>query len=381
MRIALCGTAFVRKARRGGMSNYFRQLIWHLAEIDQENEYTLLLHRDNAELFHIDQPNFRTVVVPMPGRQAHYWEQALVPFALRRLDLDLVHFVGFPAVLAQAKPTVVTAHDLTYKTRAETRGDRLSRFHWNFFGDRGTRRADHVITVSEHTRRDLEDLLGIAPERITVTYEAPASIFRPVEPEAVHAVTRGKYGIEGRYILFVGTLEPVKNLTRLVDAFALARDRSGIEPSLVVAGQKGWLSTDLYARIERLGLADQVVFTGYVPDSDLPALYSGADAFVLPSLYEGFGLPVLEAFACGTPVITSNVSSLPEIAENAALLVDPLSVEKIAAALERVCTDDYLRHNLRLAGLARAAQFSWKRCAEETRAVYRQVWSERIVRT
>lgn len=361
------------------MSNYFRQLIWHLAEIDCENEYTLLLHPQNADLFRVDRPNFRTVVVPMPGRQAHYWEQALLPFTLRRLDLDLVHFVGFPAVLAQRKPTIVTMHDLTYKTRSETRGDWLSRFHWSFFGDRGARRADHVITVSEHTRHDLEAWLHIPPERITVTYEAPASIFRPVETEIVRAITRGKYGIEGRYILFVGTLEPVKNLARLIDAFAIARERSGIEPSLVVAGQKGWRFADIFARVERLGLQDQVVFTGYVPDSDLPALYSGADVFVMPSLYEGFGLPVLEAFACGAPVITSNVSSLPEVAGDAAILVDPLNVEALAEALEHVCTDDYLRQNLRLAGLARAAQFSWKRCAEETRAVYRQVWSERVV--
>jgi glycosyltransferase involved in cell wall biosynthesis len=291
-----------------------------------------------------------------------------------------VHFVGFPAVLAQRKPTVVTVHDLTFKTRPETRGDLISRFHWEFFGVRGARRADHVITISQNTQRDIQHFLNVPEERISVIYEAAASIFRPVEPESARITARGKYGIEGRYILFVGTLEPIKNLSRLIEAYALARQRGMTEPSLVVVGQKGWQFADIFARVERLGLQDEIVFTGFVPDEDLPALYSGADVFVMPSLYEGFGLPVLEAMACGTPVLTSDVSSLPEIASDAAILVNPMDVDALAEALERVCGDDYLRQNMRLAGLARAAQFSWRRCAEETREVYRRVASMRVNR-
>ncbi len=377
MHIGLCGTAFVRQAQRGGMANYFRQLVGSLAAIDHENQYTLLLHPNNVHLFHIDQPNFRTIVVPMPGRQVHYWEQFLLPLVLWRLKLDLVHFAGFPKVLLQRGPSVATLHDVGFKTNPETRGDWLSRLYWDFFGNWGTRRADRVITISEHSRRGLERLLGIPAERITVTYLAPAPIFRPIEPESARAMARDKYGIEGRYILFVGTLQPTKNLARLIEAYALARQRARIQQSLVVVGQQGWQYQDIFARISGLELQDHVIFTGFVPDEDLPALYSGADVFVLPSLYEGFGLPVVEAFACGTPVIASNVASLPEVAGDAAILVNPTNIEGLAQVLERVCMDAGLRQAMRQAGLARAAQFSWRTCAEQTRQVYRQVWAQR----
>jgi len=373
LRIGLVGTAFARQAQRGGLANYFRQLVRHLAESDPENHYTLLLHPHSAALFQVDAPNFHTRVVPIPGRQAHYWEQLLLPLVLAALPLDLVHFVGFPAVLAQRKPTVITLHDLSYKALPHLRGDWLSRFHWRFFGDRGARRADHVITISEHSRRDIQRLLGIPAERISVIYEAPAPIFRPITPESARAIARDTYGIAGRYLLFVGTLQPTKNLARLIDAYALARQRAGVAPALVIVGQKGWDFADLFARVRALELEDQVLFTGYVPDDDLPALYSGAEAFVLPSLYEGFGLPVLEAMACGAPVITSTVTSLPEVVGDAALLVDPTDTDALAGALAQICTDAALRQRLRLAGLARAAQFSWRRCAEETLAVYQRV--------
>lgn len=377
LHIGLVGTAFARQAQRGGLANYFRQLVHHLAEVDPENHYTLLLHPHSAALFHVDAPNLHTRIVPIPGRQAHYWEQFLLPLVLATLPLDLVHFVGFPAVLAQRKPTVITLHDLSYKMLPHLRGDWLSRFHWRFFGDLGARRADHVITTSEHSRRDIQRLLGIPAERINVIYGAPAPIFRPLEPESARAVARDKYGIEGRYILFVGTLQPTKNLARLIEAYALARQRARIQQSLVVVGQQGWQYQDIFARISGLELQDHVIFTGFVPDEDLPALYSGADVFVLPSLYEGFGLPVVEAFACGTPVIASNVASLPEVAGDAAILVNPTNIEGLAQALERVCTDAGLRQAMRQAGLARAAQFSWRTCAEQTRQVYRQVWAQR----
>lgn len=373
LHIGLVGTAFASQAQRGGLANYFRQLVHYLAEVDTENHYTLLLHPHSAARFRVAAPNFRTRIIPIPGRQAHYWEQLILPFILAALPLDLVHFVGFPAVLAQRKPTVITLHDLSYKRLPHLRGDWLSRFHWRFFGDRGARRADHIITISEHSRGDIQECLSVPSERISVIYEAPAPIFRPIELETARAIARDKYGIVGGYILFVGTLQPTKNLARLIDAYALARRRAGIVPALVIVGQKGWDFADLFARVSGLGLDNQVIFTGYVPDDDLPALYSGADVFVLPSLYEGFGLPVLEAMACGTPVITSTVTSLPEITGDAALLVDPLDTDALARALERVYTDAALRQRLRLAGLARAAQFSWRRCAEETRAVYQRV--------
>jgi glycosyltransferase involved in cell wall biosynthesis len=231
------------------------------------------------------------------------------------------------------------------------------------------RRATRIICVSEHTKNDLSDLWGIDLAKIHVVYEAADPHFKPLSPEEV-TVTRARYGLPERYLLTVGTIEPRKNLNRLLDALAIVR-RQREDVKLVIVGRLGWLYQDFLDKLEQLEHREAVIRPGFVPDGDLPAIYQGAVGTVYPSLYEGFGLPMLESMACGTPVLSSRAGSLPELGGDAAHYFDPLDIEEMASALESVWHDADLRQSMRERGLARAAQFSWQRAARETLDVYR----------
>jgi glycosyltransferase involved in cell wall biosynthesis len=238
--------------------------------------------------------------------------------------------------------------------------------------------ATAVIADSCATRDDLVAAYGVPRDRIHVIYLGRDEALTPVDDAGELARVRAAYGLGERYLLYVGTLQPRKNLARVIAAFARVCDRvelGGVQ--LVLAGKKGWLYDDLFAAVERLGLRGRVAFPGYIPDADLPALLSGGTAFVFPSLYEGFGIPVLEAGGCGVPVITSNTSSLPEVAGDAALLVDPHDVEAIAEAMYRLVTDEALRAELTRRGLENVKRFSWEKCARETLAVLEAVARKR----
>jgi glycosyltransferase involved in cell wall biosynthesis len=230
-------------------------------------------------------------------------------------------------------------------------------------------KAASIVTVSESARRDLLRLHGVPADRVAVVHEAAGPGFRPIDDRAELDCVRARYGLPDRFVLYVGTIEPRKNLARLVDAFAAARAR-GIPHHLVCVGPYGWSSRDLSGRIERLGLRDSVHFTGYAKFDDLPAVYNLADFFVFPSLYEGFGLPVVEAMACGVPVITSNTSSLGEIAADAAHTIDPADTDALADAITRLATDAEWRRELARRGLQRSRTFSWTQTAKEMLAVY-----------
>jgi glycosyltransferase involved in cell wall biosynthesis len=233
------------------------------------------------------------------------------------------------------------------------------------------RRLDAIITDSEHSRRDIVRHLPVRPDRVHVVPLAANPSYRPLPADAVDSILT-RLGLRRPYLLFVGSLEARKNLPRLLEAYATLRPWSE-RWSLVVVGARKWKSSSIFQTVARLQLEDRVHFTGFVADADLPALYNGADLFVLPSLYEGYGLPVLEAMACGTPVVTSSCSSLPEVAGGAAVLVDPGSVESIAAGIRQVLGDPARADLLRRLGLAQAARFSWERTARETLAVYERV--------
>ncbi|MGQ9804369.1 MAG: glycosyltransferase family 4 protein [Anaerolineae bacterium] len=285
--------------------------------------------------------------------------------------VELFHATEHLLPRLSAIRTVFTLHDLIFLFHPETHKP-LNRWFLTLMMPRFLRAADAVIAVSECTKRDAVRYYGIPEEKITVIYEGVNPRFRPANPETVAAVRR-KYGLPEHFILYVGTIEPRKNLTTLLEAFHhLAALRSG-DLRLVIVGKRGWLYEGFFRRLRELGLEERVHFTGYVPDEDLPALYSAADLFVFPSLYEGFGLPVLEAMACGTPAVCSNTSSLPEVAGNAALLVSPTDVRGLAEAMARALTDDALRATLRAKGLERAGEFSWARAARETLRVYQTV--------
>jgi glycosyltransferase involved in cell wall biosynthesis len=283
---------------------------------------------------------------------------------------DVFHSTEHLLMPLRRTPTVLTVHDLIYHL-FPAHHKRLNYWYLNLAMPLYVRRASHVITVSENTRRDLIRLYGTPAEKITVVYEAPSPGFKP--PLETHIQTvRREYQLPARYLVTLGTIEPRKNLPRLVEALAaLRRDDPGLR--LVVIGAKGWLYEGFFRAIDAFDQADAVILPGYVPDEDLPALLGGALAAVQPSLYEGFGLPVLEAMACGTPVACSATSSLGEVAGDAAITFDPVEVDDMIAALQRLAADPALRDSLREKGLRRAAQFSWARTAAETWAVYEGV--------
>jgi glycosyltransferase involved in cell wall biosynthesis len=266
-------------------------------------------------------------------------------------------------------PCVVTIHDLSFErfpglfSAAMAARLRLT-VPWS------ARHAAAVVTVSQHARSEVMELYGVPDHRVHVTPLAADEDFRPISAESC-ASALDELGLEAGYLLCVGTVQPRKNLERVVQAYALLAPSS--RPKLVIAGPEGWRSSRVFESVRRHRLEDQVRFVGYVSPKQLVALYNGAAAFAYPSLYEGFGLPVLEAMACGTPTLTSDLSSLPEVAGNAAVLVDPRDVDSIRTGLEQVLLDTDLRRWLREAGYRQAARFSWDRCGRKTAAVYRAV--------
>lgn len=298
------------------------------------------------------------------GQLAHVGFNRLLPGA------ELFHATEHLLLPLRGVPTVLTVHDLIFR-RYPAHHKRLNRWYLNTTMPLFCRRADHIIAVSEQSKRDVIEAYGIPAEKITVIYEAADPRFRPQPPEDV-AAARARYGLPEQYVLFVSTIEPRKNLSRLLAAFERVH-AAGLADALVIVGKRGWLFDAFFADLAHSPAKDAVIFPGFVPDADLPAVYAGAQAMAFPSEFEGFGLPVLEAMACGAPVVCSDTSSLPEVAGDAALLVDPLNVDALAAALARVLQDEPLREQMRARGLAQAARFSWARAAEETLAVYRQV--------
>ena len=306
-----------------------------------------------------------------PWRMA-VWLASLADIGFDRLvpGAGVFHATEHLLLPLRRVPTVLTVHDLIFRLFPEHH-KRLNYWYLNATMPLYCRRATAIITVSEATRRDLMRLYSVPGAKITVVHEAAAPHFVPAAPDDIAAV-RAHYGLPERYILRVGTIEPRKNLERLLEALVTLR-RSAPDARLVIVGSRGWLTEGFFRRLEALALGDAVQLTGRVPDADLPAIYSGADLLVEPSLYEGFGLPLLEAMACGTPVVCSAVASLPEVGGDAARYFDPHDSEAIAAAMGEVWHNRDLRATLRQAGLERAAQFSWQRAARETLAVYERV--------
>ncbi len=289
----------------------------------------------------------------------------LYPRLLRVDGARLLH-VQYVAPPRAPCAVVVTVHDVSYKHFPEFFSPRVRLITGLLVGP-SIRRAARVLTLSECSRQDILRFYGVPPERVVVT-PAAGPQYWPQSAAEIGRV-RAAYDLPERYVLAVGNVQPRKNLPRLITAFhTIAAEVPDVQ--LVLVGRSAWRGSEVEATVERLGLAGRVRFTGYVPDADLPALYSGAACFCYPSLYEGFGLPPLEAMACGTPTITSNVSSLPEVVGDAALLVDPTSVPDLTAALRRLLTDPAAQATYRARGLVQADRFSWDRTARETRAVY-----------
>lgn len=359
------------RARRTGTEAYSLHLIRSLIEAGGDHHFRLYtpipipvdLLRGGAW---VDNPRYEVRVIPFP----RLWTHLRLAWEVSRHPPDVLFVPAHVLPLVCPVPCVVTVHDLGYLYCPEAHR-RLDRWYLDWTTRRHAHLAARVIADSQATRADLIRLYQADPERVVVVYPGRDESFEQADPGAIAAV-KARHNIRGQYLLFLGTLQPRKNLARLVDAFARLEPASH-DLQLVLAGKKGWLTDDLFTRLKSLGMERRVVFTGYVTDEDKAALLSGALALVYPSLYEGFGLPVLEAMACGTPVLTSNVSSLPEVAGDAALLVDPLDTDAISAGMSRLTTDADLRDTLVEKGHAQVARFSWADAAREILQVLESV--------
>jgi glycosyltransferase involved in cell wall biosynthesis len=350
--------------RSAGVHQYILHLLRHLGDVDDGMRFSALLGAD-ALPPESDLPLTRSRWQTEKPSHRVLWEQLIQPRVLRHVEADLVHGPVFVGPLVAPCPVVITIHDLSF-IRFPHLFRPVNRFYLTVMTRLSARRARRLIAVSEHAASESVRLLGAPREKIDVIYHGVDPAFRPLPADEVAAFRRRRQ-LPEQFVLFVGTLEPRKNLDRLIEAFARIQ-RGGAR--LVLVGGKGWLHDDLFARVETLGLNDAVLFPGYVRSEELPLWYNAASAFAYPSLYEGFGMPVTEAQACGTPVLTSTSSSLPEAAGNGALLVDPEDVDEIASGLTRILDDDTLREALTERGLAHARTFDWSRTAGQTVQVY-----------
>jgi glycosyltransferase involved in cell wall biosynthesis len=355
----------------GGNESYATNLIEALAEVDPVNHYTLYVTRREAlERFSNRWPNF-SVRATLP-----HTPLIRIPLTLsaelRRYPVDVLH-VQFTAPPFSPCPVVVSIHDLSFEHLPQTFKWR-SRKQLRITVRRSARAAAQVIALSEFTRSDIIASYHVRPENISVIPLAAPAHFRPVHDKEELQRVRQTYGIEGDYILSVGAIQPRKNLSRLVEAYSrLRRARPEVKlPQLVLVGKCAWLYTETLRTIKELEVSGSVILTGYAPEADLPALYSGALCFVYPSYFEGFGLPPLEAMKCGTPVIVGDKTSLPEVVGDAGVLVDPFDVDSMAAAIQRVISDSNLRAQLRVKGLERANLFDWQETARQTLSVYKR---------
>lgn len=372
MRIALDAIPLV--AAKTGIGHYTDALAASLARIHTDHQYVLLSPFDFAfDAGNGTPPNLSKMFFPVRSIFRKWWLAGL-PAMLRISPLDVFHGTNYCIPVFSPCPTVVTIHDLSLFTQSHTHEDENVKR-----GKRRiplmARRATKIIAPSEWTKREIIEHLSIREDKIRVIFEAARSGMRPLSVGECQAVF-AKYQLQQPYLLYVGTIEPRKNLLTLIRAYNELLRTTEHQPQLVLCGGRGWLFDEVFKLVEELKLQDQVRFTGYVPDEDLPALYSAAEIFLYPSLYEGFGLPPLEAMACGTPAICSSASSLPEVIGGAGLTHDPNDWQALTGHTAKLLGDRAARQHFKQAGLEQAARFSWDRAARETQSVYDEVFEQ-----
>jgi len=383
MKIAIDSRMATSK-RKGGISLYTYSLIHNLAKIDVENAYLLYLFksrnftRDYKEIKSqfAEYQNFRIKGRMLSSELARKLTEKLIPLEFFVGSNDVLHIPHPAAPITIKTKLITTIHDLVHvipgtdkwhyphkciKTQKKLRASIL--------------KSDRIIAVSQSTKNDIMKYFSVDHSKISVTHLGMnTDIFHIIKDTPEKEEILKKYNISKRYILFVGTLHPRKNIVRILSSFEKIKLHFN-DYQLVIAGKKGWLYEEFFEKLNRLPsyIRDDVILTGYSPLDDIPYLYNSAYVSFYPSLYEGFGLPILEAMACGCPVITSNLSSMPEVAGDAAILIDPYSIEELSSAIERVLSNEQLRQQMRHKGLERAKEFSWEKMAKETLQVYKEV--------
>lgn len=356
-----------------GIGRYIQNLLANLPKIDNKNAYSAVINAPERGLYEIGDIEFHSPRFNIPVYSLR--EQILLPSGIKALKPDLIHYPSFNIPVYNSGPVVVTIHDLDYYVYPEACPNRLAHMYARFMFKKSVNAASMIITVSEHSKKEIVRHLGVDPAKVRVIYHGVDEVYRPVKDPARLKEVSVRYGIKGDYVFYAGIHHPRKNLIRLVEAFSRLKGKKDL--LLVIAGKIDPRRKELYSLPERLKVKEKVIFTGLVPEEDLPSLYSMASVFVFPSLYEGFGLPPLEAMACGTPVISSNTTSLPEVVGDAGIMVDPEDVNSLSYSIEKVLSDPDLRSELKTKGLERVKQFNWRLTAEKTLAVYNEVMSGR----
>jgi len=369
--------SFSQSYRNGGVSRYIRYLLTELARHPGEHSYTVFVNgQDVIEQLGAFHPSITYASAPWSESQPAArvaWEQFTLPTEIRKRGIHVLHSPVnvLPEWVPQSCATVVTLHDLAF-LRFPAVLTRAKRLYHRTFTVRSMQRATELITVSDSTQRDAHELVGIPYERMHTVYTCIDERFLGVVTEEEILAFREQRGLTSGFLLYLGTLEPRKNILAIIDAYARLRKNYFIQEKLVLAGGKGWLYDTIFEKVQQLGLLEDVVFPGFVADTEQALWYHAASAFVYPSLYEGFGIPVVEALACGVPVVTSNVSSLPEAGMDIALSVDPSNADMLTGAMYEALTDSQFRDRCRRAAASVAQKFSALRMMEQTIAVYEQ---------
>ncbi|HFC12735.1 MAG TPA: glycosyltransferase family 1 protein [Anaerolineae bacterium] len=355
---------------RSGIGSYTLELLRAYDKLEHTLRLTMLSNRPLPAPLNL--PHILQKTLPFPSRWL--WLHTKFSQAIQAGDYDLAHFPNNSAPLNLKKPYVLTIHDASLYRFPECHPWQR-KVTIKAFLPAAARRAAQIITVSDHAKRELMHYLNLPESKFTVVHEAAGEQFRPIQDPQQIAALNHKYNLPAHFILSVGTQEPRKNLPRLIEAYAqhIAQDRHLKRYKLLIVGGNGWGQATLDAQIERLGLTKQVIRLGFVPDADLPALYTRASLFVYPSLHEGFGLPPLEAMACGTPVLTSLGTAMEEVCDNGAAFCDPLHVEDIGRHIATLLSNGEQRLDLRQRGFQTTARYSWQRTAPETLQVYANV--------
>jgi glycosyltransferase involved in cell wall biosynthesis len=371
MKIAIDCRALEKK-NWAGKEKYLISIIQGLASVDGENDYFLYFRGKISFPFKLPA-NFFVVAINIPSPSWHFF--ALFDMILKRVDVVFCPCAYLLAAINFIIPSVIVIHDLTVFIPGISQTHKKStKLKEKLFLRFAISRARAVVADSYSTKKDIEKFFNIPSEKISVIHLAAGKEFEPKKNKDLLEEKLLKYKIKFPYILFVGTLEPRKNILGLLDAFKeLVAQQETFGYKLVLAGKRGWYYEEIFKRIEDLRLREKVVITDYVLDEDLPYLYTGAECFIYPSFYEGFGLPALEALACGCPVITSDISSLPEVVGESALLVNPRDKKEIVSALNKILSDKELRANLVNKGLKQAQNFSWEKSAEDLLKIFREI--------
>ena len=388
MRIGI-DARFLTHPQLGGFKTYTENLIAALAAVDQDNQYFLYLDREPDQYTKMpDTSNFTYRVVPalIPFLGMMWREQFRLPRQAARDKLDLFHAPCLSAPLIIGCPTVVTIHDVIWHSPKKFSGNNSKPFsirramqdwYYRIVPNLSVKKAQAIITVSESSKHDIVQLLGVPSEKICVTYEAASDKFREISDDKEIASIYLKHDLASDFILALGSADPRKNIHTLLEAYALLPASLQEHYQLVIVWSHGFLANHIDKEIHAAGLSNRVKVLEWIPNKDLVLLYNAAALFVFPSRYEGFGLPLLEAMACGTPIVAANNSSIPEITDNAALLTEAGDAHALAETISLVLKDESLRTDLMVKGFKRAAFFSWDRCALQTIDAYKEAISVR----